>query len=54
LKSDVTRDKLESLFVDKMRGVFQPDQDAIGRLVNRRQGSNHTDIIVKFDKSLTV
>lgn len=31
-----------------MQGVFRPDKDAIGRLVNRRQGSNRAEIVMEF------
>lgn len=49
-KSGFTKERLEEILVRKMQGVFRPDQDVIGRLVNRRRGSNRTDIDVIFDK----
>ena len=48
-KSDVTKEKLESVLVSKLQGVFRPDKNAIGRLVNRKQGSNRADILITFD-----
>ena len=48
-KGDVTKEKIESKLVSKLQGVFRPDKDAVGRLVNRRQGSNHADIVLWFD-----
>lgn len=47
-KGEVTKDKLENCLVNKMQGVFRPDKDAIGRLVNRRQGSNRAEIVMDF------
>ena len=47
-KGDVTKDKIEGSLVSKLQGVFRPDKDAVGRLVNRRQGSSRTDISLKF------
>ena len=43
-KNDVTKDRIEDMLVNKIQGVFRLDKDAIGRLVNRKQGSNRTDI----------
>ena len=37
------------MLVNKIQGVFRPDKDAIGRLVNRKQGSNRADIKINFD-----
>lgn len=48
-KNDVTKENLENMLVSKLQGVFRPDKDAIGRLVNRKQGSNRADIEMKFD-----
>lgn len=50
LKGDYTKDKIEELFVTKMCGVFKPDEDVIGRLVGRQQGSNRTEVEIEFDK----
>lgn len=47
-KGEVTKDKLESCLVNKMQGVFRPDKDSIGRLVNRRQGSNRAEVVMEF------
>lgn len=43
-KNDVTKDRIEDMLVNKIQGVFRLDKDAIGRLVNRKQGSNRADI----------
>ena len=48
-KGDLTKEKLEANVVGKLQGVFRPDRDAIGRLVNRKQGSNRADITLVFD-----
>ena len=48
-KINLTKDSLESSIVSKIQGVFRPDKDAVGRLVNRVQGSNRTDINLMFD-----
>lgn len=39
----------EKLFVDKLQGVFRPDEMKIGRLVSRKQGTNRTDFMVVLD-----
>lgn len=48
-KGDITKEKIESMLVEKLQGVFRPDKDAVGRLVNRKQGSNRADIQILFD-----
>lgn len=48
-KGDITKEKIESALVGKLQGVFRPDKDSVGRLVNRRQGSNRADISLKMD-----
>lgn len=50
-KGSITKEKLESMLVSKLQGVFRPDKDVIGRLVNRKQGSNRADIVVNFDNA---
>ena len=50
-KGSITKEKLESMLVSKLQGVFRPDRDVIGRLVNRKQGSNRADIVVNFDNA---
>ena len=47
-KNDVTKDRIEDMLVNKIQGVFRLDKDAIGRLVNRKQGSNRADIKINF------
>jgi predicted ATP-dependent endonuclease of OLD family len=48
-KGDFTVEKLDSILVSKLQGVFRPDKDSVGRLVNRRQGSNSAEIHIEFD-----
>ena len=48
-KGDLTKDKLEAMLVAKLQGVFRPDNDAVGRLVNRRQGTNRAEICLNVD-----
>ena len=47
-KNELTKDRLETELVNKFQGVFRPDKNMIGRLVNRKQGSNRADIIIEF------
>lgn len=50
-KGELTKEKIESILVEKLQGVFRPDKDAVGRLVSRKQGSNRAEInIVTNDK----
>lgn len=55
--SDVRKDKnstkesRERYFVEKFQGVFRPDDNNIGRLVNRRQGMNTAKISISFSGS---
>lgn len=48
-KGELTKEKLENMLVSKLQGVFRPDKDAVGRLVNRKQGSNRAEITIAFD-----
>ncbi len=48
-KGEMTKEKVDNALVSKLQGVFRPDKDAIGRLVNRRQGSNTAEVSVYFD-----
>ena len=50
-KGELTKDKLDAALVAKLQGVFRPDQDAIGRLVNRKVGSNTAEVCLTFDKA---
>lgn len=50
--SDATTKEMEErMFVEKLQGVFRPDEMKIGRLVSRVQGSNRTDFSVFLDKN---
>lgn len=53
-KADITKEKTESVLVEKLQGVFRPDKDSVGHLVNRRQGSNRADVCVKFENSTDI
>lgn len=44
----VNKDIIENKFTEKMQGVFRPDEDTIGRLVSRKQGSNKASIEIKL------
>lgn len=48
VKGNTTRDDLERAIVNKYQGVFRPDNESIGRLVNRKQGNNNADISLLF------
>lgn len=45
-----TKEMEERSFVEKLQGVFRPDDMKIGRLVSRVQGSNRTEFCVILDK----
>jgi len=53
-QDNVTKELEEKLFVDKFKGVFRPDNMKIGRLVSRRQGSNHADLELVLNKKRKV
>ena len=42
------KENREKNFVEKFQGVFRPDENNIGRLVNRKQGTNTTRISIGF------
>lgn len=48
-KSELTKEQNEALLVSKLRGVFRPDDDKIGRLVGRIRGRNRTDIAITLN-----
>lgn len=50
-KGNITRDDLERAIVNKYQGVFRPDNESIGRLVNRKQGNNNADISLLFSNN---
>lgn len=45
-----TKEIGEQRFVEKLQGVFRPDEMKIGRLVSRKSGSSRTDFSAVFDK----
>lgn len=48
--SSMSQEQIEELIVQKMRGVFRPDENKIGRLVSRIQGSNRTEIELGLER----
>ncbi len=48
-KELATKEEEEKIFVNKLQGVFRPDDMKIGRLVSRKQGSNRTDFSLTID-----
>lgn len=53
-RGDMTIEKIEKALIDKMVGVFMPENEVIGRLVCRQQGSNRTDIAMRLSNQDTV
>lgn len=51
---NTTKEMEEKVFVEKLQGVFRPDEMKIGRLVSRVQGSNRTDFSILLDKNQKV
>ncbi len=45
-----TKEMAERSFVEKLQGVFRPDEMKIGRLVSRVQGSNRAEFCAILDK----
>ena len=43
-RSIVTKEKFEEVLVNKLQGVFRPDENYIGRLVGRKQGTGKTEV----------
>lgn len=50
----LTKEVEEKVIVEKMQGVFRPDDMKIGRLVSRKQGSNRTDFLIDMEKKQSV
>jgi len=50
-KVEITKEQQELFFVSKLQGVFRPDENVIGRLVSRKQGSNRTDITIQLEQA---
>lgn len=50
-KGELTKEKLDAALVSKLQGVFRPDHDSIGRLVNRRVGGNRAEVCLRFNKA---
>ena len=49
-KGDLTKEEIETMLVSKFQGVFRPDNEAIGRLVRRKRGSNRTEIRLELER----
>ena len=45
-----TKDQWETAFVEKLTGVFRPDEMKIGRLVSRRQGNGRASVKMELEK----
>ena len=45
----MTKANLEDSFVEKMTGVYRPDEMKIGRMVSRRHGSNRCDACLELE-----
>lgn len=54
MKGITTRDDLERTLVRKYQGVFRPDNESIGRLVNRRPGNNNANISLVFSNNTEI
>lgn len=50
-KSDITKEQNEEILVEKLQGVFRPDDDKIGRLVRRVQGRKRSDISITINEN---
>lgn len=46
----LTKDQLETAFVEKLTGVFRPDEMKIGRLVSRKQGNGRASVKMELEK----
>lgn len=53
-KGNLTLEAIEASMVRKIQSVFRPDNDAIGRLVNRIQGSNRTDVSIALSNKFKI
>ena len=51
---EMTQEQVEAAFVEKMQGIFRPDEKKIGRLVSRKQGSNRTDVEIGLGKKESI
>ena len=45
-----SKDSFEKSLASKLAGVFKCENNTVGRLVGRKQGSNRTDVCAKLDK----
>lgn len=50
----LTKDQLEATFVEKLTGVFRPEEMKVGRLVSRRQGNGRASISMELEKGDSV
>jgi len=46
---DASKEEMELNFAKKLRGVFRPDENNVGRLVRRSPGNGRAEIEVEFD-----
>lgn len=50
-KGEITNEKVENAMIDKLSGVFMPENGSVGRLVGRQQGSNRADIKMQLSNN---
>lgn len=50
----ITKEKVEEAFVNKLLGVFRPDDGKIGRMVSRKRGSNRCDYKLYLEGDSTI
>ena len=53
-KDSVTKNQIELSIVNKFQGVFKPDKNSIGRLVNKNNGNNSANIFLSFDDNANI
>lgn len=53
-KKTITKDNIEAGIVQKIQGVYCPDKNSVGRLVNRIQGSNRAQIDIELDNNKAI
>ena len=50
-KGEPTKEKCIETLVGKIDGIFRPDDNIVGRLVKRKQGSNRSEVKMLFDNN---
>lgn len=49
---DLTKTALASAYADKLKALFRPDEDRVGRLVKRKQGREKCEVVLSMDTSI--